>query len=134
MSLLEQALEAAAKKLEILAPCVADDKLHPNFKILAESDSYSPARGIIKELSFAFTDLDGNYRKDFQTTGFDGRLWELYLIRHADIAPSHVDRDADMVEHVLGADLVEQLERELTETETFPASPHTIAASGGSSQ
>ncbi|MFT6179429.1 MAG: manganese/zinc/iron transport system permease protein, partial [Akkermansiaceae bacterium] len=26
------------------------------------------------------------------------RLWEMYLITHADIAPSHVDRDADMVE------------------------------------
>ena len=56
------------------------------------------------------------------------RLWELYLIRHADIAPSHVDRDADMVEHVLGTDLVEQLEHELSESETFPASPHTIAS------
>ena len=43
------------------------------------------------------------------------RLWELYLIRHADIAPSHVDRDADMVEHVLGAALVQQLEAELLE-------------------
>jgi len=58
------------------------------------------------------------------------RLWELYLIRHADIAPSHVDRDADMVEHVLGAELVQQLETELAETEAaeqIPASPHLIA-------
>ena len=31
------------------------------------------------------------------------RLWELYLITHAEIAPSHVDRDADAIEHVLGA-------------------------------
>ena len=37
------------------------------------------------------------------------RLWEMYLISHADIAPSHVDRDADAVEHVLGADLVARL-------------------------
>ena len=57
------------------------------------------------------------------------RLWELYLIRHADIAPSHVDRDADMVEHVLGADLVAQLEKELLAggaTGSIPASPHQI--------
>lgn len=64
------------------------------------------------------------------------RLWELYLIRHADIAPSHVDRDADMVEHVLGAELVQQLERELMETapaEAIPPSPHRItgAAAAG---
>ncbi len=53
------------------------------------------------------------------------RLWELYLIRHADIAPSHVDRDADMVEHILGSELVRALEAEL-ETAQVPASPHTI--------
>jgi manganese/zinc/iron transport system permease protein len=29
------------------------------------------------------------------------RLWELFLIRHADIAADHVDRDADQIEHVL---------------------------------
>ena len=53
------------------------------------------------------------------------RLWELYLIRHADIAPSHVDRDADMVEHILGSELVRALEAEL-DTAQVPASPHRI--------
>lgn len=56
------------------------------------------------------------------------RLWELYLIRHADIAPSHVDRDADMVEHILGAELVHQLEAELQPRAAVPASPHDITA------
>ena len=55
------------------------------------------------------------------------RLWELYLITHADIAPSHVDRDADQLEHVLGPDMVHQLE-ELLATEqparAVPPSPH----------
>lgn len=41
------------------------------------------------------------------------RLWEEYLTRRADIAPSHTDRDADVIEHVLGPDLVRELEREL---------------------
>ncbi|MEM1084988.1 MAG: iron chelate uptake ABC transporter family permease subunit [Verrucomicrobiota bacterium] len=54
------------------------------------------------------------------------RLWELYLIRHADIAPSHVDRDADMVEHILGAEIVRQLETELDPPAEVPASPHRI--------
>jgi hypothetical protein len=66
-------------KHEILVPCVPDEQLHRNFKILMSDEGYSPARGIIGELSFAFTDLDGNYRKDFQTQNFDSRLWELYL-------------------------------------------------------
>ncbi len=57
------------------------------------------------------------------------RLWELFMIRHADIAPSHVDRDADMVEHVLGPEIVRQLEDELQNIEAtlqVPPSPHTI--------
>jgi manganese/zinc/iron transport system permease protein len=54
------------------------------------------------------------------------RLWELYLIRHADIAPSHVDRDADLVEHVLGAEMVRALEAELRPRPVIPSSPHRI--------
>ncbi len=57
------------------------------------------------------------------------RLWELYLITHADIAPSHVDRDADRVEHVLGDEMVAELEKLLADTHpnlTTPASPHRI--------
>jgi hypothetical protein len=71
--------ETTRKKQEILNPCVADARLHPDFKYLLSSPAYSPARGLLKELSFAFVDLDGNYKKDFQTTGFEGRLWELFL-------------------------------------------------------
>jgi len=41
------------------------------------------------------------------------RLWEIYLIRYADIAPSHVDRDADAVEHILGEEMVDELEAAL---------------------
>ena len=60
------------------------------------------------------------------------RLWELYLINYADIAPSHVDRDADRVEHILNDQVVGELEN-LLATE-YPASncprcPHTEVAS-----
>ena len=54
------------------------------------------------------------------------RLWEMYLIKHADIAPSHVDRDADMVEHLLGAEIVRQLEAELELAKSTIESPHAI--------
>jgi manganese/zinc/iron transport system permease protein len=59
------------------------------------------------------------------------RLWELYLITHADIAPSHVDRDADAIEHVLGAGMIHTLELLLEEgraPSAVPASPHLIGA------
>ncbi|MCH2138678.1 MAG: metal ABC transporter permease [Phycisphaerales bacterium] len=54
------------------------------------------------------------------------RLWELFLIHHADIAPSHVDRDADLIEHVLDAELVAELEALLDPGEALPSSPHPL--------
>lgn len=41
------------------------------------------------------------------------RLWEMYMITHADVAANHVDRGADMIEHILGGDLVGELEKQL---------------------
>ena len=58
------------------------------------------------------------------------RLWELYLITHADIAPSRVDRDADQIEHVLGESMVDRLQALLDAQESssgMPPSPHPIA-------
>lgn len=66
------------------------------------------------------------------------RLWELYLIEQADIAPDHVDRDADQLEHVLSPELIARLEARLDEEDRkhpretrldqpVPASPHPIA-------
>ena len=61
------------------------------------------------------------------------RMWELYLITQADIAPSHVDRDADFIEHVLEPELIEQLELLLAkrdEQSVIPPSPHPIGKQG----
>ena len=58
------------------------------------------------------------------------RLWEMYLITYADIAPSHVDRDADQIEHVLDAELVRELESGLAQYSPqmhVPASPHKLS-------
>ncbi len=41
------------------------------------------------------------------------RLWELYLTHAADIAPDHVHDDAEKIEHVLGPEVVRELERRL---------------------
>ncbi len=59
------------------------------------------------------------------------RLWEIYLVEYADIAPTHVDRDADAVEHILGAGLIRRLEASLPvaarpAADGVPASPHPI--------
>ncbi|MCB0322932.1 MAG: metal ABC transporter permease, partial [Bdellovibrionales bacterium] len=63
------------------------------------------------------------------------RLWELYLITHAEIAPSRVDRDADAIEHVLEPEMIAQLEELLELQQNQGAngvvqSPHPIESSG----
>jgi manganese/zinc/iron transport system permease protein len=60
------------------------------------------------------------------------RLWELYLITHADIAPSRVDHEADRIEHVLEPELIAELECLLGDSsnvQEVPPSPHSAADS-----
>jgi len=64
---------------DILIPVVSENQLHPYFKALINMPHYDAARNIIKEIANSFVDVDGNYIKEFQTHGFDARLWELYL-------------------------------------------------------
>ena len=60
------------------------------------------------------------------------RLWEHFLATRADIAPSHVDRAADRIEHVLSPDLIGDLEASLRSTGRLahagavPRSPHVL--------
>ena len=57
------------------------------------------------------------------------RLWEAYLITHADIAPSQVDWGADAIEHVLDRKMIQNLENMLPELKDIkmPPSPHELA-------
>jgi len=57
------------------------------------------------------------------------RLWEIFLISYADIAPSHVDRDADAVEHMLSPQMVRELEEKLGPA-VLPPSPHPLGKEG----
>ena len=56
------------------------------------------------------------------------RLWEAYLITHADIAPSQVDWGADAIEHVLDREMIQKLENMLPELKDvkMPPSPHEL--------
>ncbi len=62
------------------------------------------------------------------------RLWEVFLIEQAAIAPDHVDRDADQIEHVLPRELLTRLEDQLRAEgrlpAAIPASPHAIGTPG----
>jgi hypothetical protein len=64
---------------EIFIPVVVDDALHPYFRALISEERFEAARNLIREIVYSYKDPDGHYIKEFQTNGFDARLWELYL-------------------------------------------------------
>ncbi len=56
-----------------------DKPRHPDFGSLADLHGYLPARRIIEPMMRWYDDADGNFVEQFQTNGFDQRIWELYL-------------------------------------------------------
>jgi len=58
---------------------VPPGRFHRLFRILRETAGYSPARELISAMLYYFDDPYGNFVEQFQTTGFDARVWELYL-------------------------------------------------------
>lgn len=58
---------------------VKDSKLDGYFDFISKSPTHSAARNVINEIMPHFLDVDGNFVEQFQTQGFDSRLWELYL-------------------------------------------------------
>jgi hypothetical protein len=55
-----------------------DQKLHPYFEVLNDA-GHMPARAALKEIGPWLAPSDPHFVKEFQTTAFDQRIWELYL-------------------------------------------------------
>lgn len=77
----EASHQGAAKTapVDFFTPVVAQDQRHMGFRALTERETYSPAKGIIEPMMRWYEDVDGNFVEQFQSTGFDARIWELYL-------------------------------------------------------
>lgn len=43
-----------------------DDKQHPNYKLLKSHIALSSAKGAMKEVSYHYKDIDGNFIEQFQ--------------------------------------------------------------------
>lgn len=138
-------LRAFFEQLESQLPrAELQHNLHQHFlgeRALRAHRSWSPTEftRLLRNASRAGLIAEGN-SGEFRLTEFGAdeartvvrnhRLWEMYLIEYADIAPSHVDRDADDIEHLLGHDVVTALEESMKQqqqNELPPPSPHTIA-------
>ncbi len=65
--------------VDFFAPLAAADRLHANFKRVRDERGQSSARELINVMMRWYEDRDGNFIEQFQTAGFDARVWELYL-------------------------------------------------------
>ena len=64
---------------DLFEPIVEEDKLNPTFKKVAKWPGSEPGRLMVNKVFQDFKDTDGNFIEQFQTTGFDSRVFELYL-------------------------------------------------------
>lgn len=71
--------DEVGRPLDFFTPVVKSESLHRGFSILISNRGSSSARGLLGELMHYFEDADGNFVQQFQTTGFNSRIWELYL-------------------------------------------------------
>ncbi|WP_340266970.1 hypothetical protein [Sphingobium mellinum] len=71
--------DEAGAPVDFFAPIVPEARLNPTFRILLEEPRYAPARELIQAMMRFYEDADGNFIEQFQTGGFDPRVWELYL-------------------------------------------------------
>ncbi len=115
------------------------EKTEPDFETLLNVRSWSPSRlrgtldrlkseGLLSAENGRFQLTEAG-RREAASVVRKHRLWEAYLIAHADVAPGHVDWGADQIEHVLDADMIRQLERRIPELigMAVPKNPHAEA-------
>lgn len=74
--------------------------------------AWARLRGLARTRAGA-VDLTARGRSEAARVMRNHLLWEAYLVRYAEMAPSHVHFAADLIEHVLGAEVVRELERSL---------------------
>jgi hypothetical protein len=55
------------------------EKQHKSYKIVRDSVGYSCARPLLNEIYNSVKPIDNNFVQQFQSSGFDSRIWELYL-------------------------------------------------------
>lgn len=55
------------------------ENINSDFILVKNAPEYSAAKNIIEPLMRWYTDIDGNFVEQFQTTGFNQRVWEVLL-------------------------------------------------------
>lgn len=106
---------------------VKKEKLHPYFIILKDTPSYSAAKEMINEIMPHYRDIDGNFIEQFQSTGFDQRIWELYLFCYLKEEGLYLDRSHYAPDFIVKTGLSEIAIEAVTVARTGMPSPDIIS-------
>ncbi|RJO61362.1 MAG: glycosaminoglycan attachment protein [Dehalococcoidia bacterium] len=88
----------------LFKPVVPADKLNPHFIQMQTHPSAEPARIMAAQIFQSFPNPDGNFIEQFQTTGFDSRVFELYLFAYFSNSGFVVKREFDRPDFVIEKD------------------------------
>jgi hypothetical protein len=81
------------KKLaDLFDPIIGPEKRHPLFEGIRSLANGEPARMMANEVFGTFDDPDGNFVEQFQSSGLDARLFELYMYAYLSRSGFEVDR------------------------------------------
>jgi len=72
-------LEPLPTGMDLFEPLQGIKRLHPAYVMLRDGYNQRAARELITEMAHWLPDRDGNFVRDFQTSGYSARIWELYL-------------------------------------------------------
>lgn len=79
--------------IDLFEPVVDAKKLNRAFEYMRTSLTAEPARFMANEIFQDFRDTDGNFIEQFQTTGFDSRIFELYFYAYLSRSGYSINRD-----------------------------------------
>lgn len=89
------------RRRDLFKPIVNVDKLNPAFEHMRTSHASEPARLIANEIFQDFPDTDGNFVEQFQTTGFDSRIFELYLYAYLSRSGYRISREHEQPDFII---------------------------------
>ncbi|MDO9455234.1 hypothetical protein [Nocardioides sp.] len=89
------------RPVDFFTPVRPSDRLNHGFLQLTQNYGWTAAHEVIKHMMRWYEDVDGNFVEQFQTTGFDARIWELYLFATLNEADYSLDRSFPMPDFVV---------------------------------
>jgi hypothetical protein len=92
------------KAIDLFEAVRLEAALHPSFRNMRDSPLWTPARAVLRDLFSDFSDPDGNFVEQFQTSGFDARTFEIYLFALFKEAGFSIDRSLPRPDFILQKD------------------------------